>query len=78
MQLWLELGALGAALTRFCSGPGYSTRIGLQASAASGPHGGRGVSAAVATAYLVIGALSFGVWQEWWLGLGALAPLFAW
>jgi hypothetical protein len=23
-------------------------------------------------AYLVIGGLSFGVWQEWWLALGAL------
>ena len=30
-------------------------------------------AAASATAYLVIGGLSFGVWQEWWLALGALA-----
>lgn len=27
--------------------------------------------AAAAAAYFVIGALSFGVWQEWWLALGA-------
>ena len=26
-------------------------------------------------AYLVIGALSFGVWQEWWLALGALSAM---
>ena len=31
--------------------------------------------AAVAIAYLTIGALSFGVWQEWWLGLGVLAAV---
>ena len=31
-----------------------------------------GAAAGAVAAYLVIGALSFGVWQEWWLGLGAL------
>jgi hypothetical protein len=31
------------------------------------------VAAATAVTYLTIGALSFGVWQEWWLALGALA-----
>jgi hypothetical protein len=33
------------------------------------------VAASVATAfaYLTFDAFSFGVWQEWWLGLGALA-----
>jgi hypothetical protein len=30
-------------------------------------------AAAAAVAYLTIGALSFGVWQEWWLAVGALA-----
>lgn len=29
-------------------------------------------AAASCTAYLVFGSVSFGVWQEWWLGLGAL------
>ena len=29
-------------------------------------------AAAAVSAYLTIGALSFGVWQEWWLALGAL------
>jgi hypothetical protein len=28
---------------------------------------------ATATVHLVIGAISFGLWQEWWLCLGALA-----
>ena len=27
----------------------------------------------MAVSYLVIGALSFGVWQEWWIALGVLA-----
>jgi hypothetical protein len=31
------------------------------------------MAAAVLVSYLVIGGLSFGVWQEWWLGLGALS-----
>ena len=30
------------------------------------------VAAASACAYLMIGAVSFGIWQEWWLALGAL------
>jgi hypothetical protein len=30
------------------------------------------MAAGALVSYLVIGALSFGVWQEWWLGLGAL------
>jgi hypothetical protein len=30
------------------------------------------MAAAALVAYLVIGGLSFGVWQEWWLALGAL------
>ena len=31
------------------------------------------IAAAAAAAYLTIGALSFGVWQEWWLATGAIA-----
>jgi hypothetical protein len=30
------------------------------------------MAAAALVSYLVIGGLSFGVWQEWWLALGAL------
>jgi O-antigen ligase len=33
------------------------------------------VAAASCTAYLVFGSVSFGVWQEWWLGLGALTAI---
>ena len=68
LQLWLELGAIGAALAGvfFCWLAYGVVRISQRS---------RGEAAAAAGAlvsYLVIGALSFGVWQEWWLGLGAL------
>jgi hypothetical protein len=33
---------------------------------------GAAACAAAAGGYFTIGALSFGVWQEWWLALGAL------
>ena len=33
------------------------------------------ISAATGMAYLTFSAFSFGVWQEWWLALGALAAL---
>ena len=69
LQLWLELGAVGVALaTLFWAWLfGRIDRI----DAADRPMAA--ASAATATVYLVIGALSFGVWQEWWIALGALA-----
>ena len=68
LQLWLELGAIGAALAGvfFCWLAYGVVRISQRS---------RGEAAAAAGAlvsYLVIGSLSFGVWQEWWLALGAL------
>ena len=71
LQLWLELGSIGAALGaaffawviyRVVAWTGQSRRDGAMA-------------AAVVVSYLVIGGLSFGVWQEWWLALGALAAI---
>jgi O-antigen ligase len=69
IQIWLELGALGAALAGALIGWIGST---LTATSRINPS----LAAAGAgslTAYLVIGSLSFGVWQEWWLALGGLA-----
>ena len=71
LQLWLELGAIGAAMAaaffawilyRIVGWTGENRRDGAMA-------------AAVTVSYLVIGGLSFGVWQEWWLALGALAAI---
>jgi O-antigen ligase len=71
VQVWLELGAVGAVLTAaFWIGvwtliEGLVRRDRAAAAAASG----------TAVAYLTIGGLSFGVWQEWWLGLGSMAAV---
>ena len=69
LQLWLELGAPGALLGALFFGWVFaalaSERERDPQLAAAG--------AASATAYIVIGALSFGVWQEWWLAVGAIA-----
>ena len=75
LQLWLELGPIGAGLAALffawvfsrIAEIGRTDRVMAAAAAAS------------TTAYLTIGALSFGVWQEWWLALGAVtAAVCAW
>ena len=68
LQLWLELGAIGAALAGvfFCWLAYGVVRISERS------RGEAAMAAAALVSYLVIGGLSFGVWQEWWLGLGAL------
>lgn len=69
LQLWLELGAAGAALGAvfFC----WTAFTLANQAEESRAEAGAGFGALIA--YLTIGAISFGVWQEWWLGLGALA-----
>jgi O-antigen ligase len=66
LQLWFELGLVGALLAAGFWGlifwrlakPGQNRLFAATACAA-------------AFVYLVIGALSFSVWQEWWICLGA-------
>ena len=58
LQVWLELGGVGAALAAL-----LVLRLGWVAGA-SGP-AGAGVLAAAVT----VGMLSYGIWQEWWIGL---------
>lgn len=69
LQLWLELGVLGAVLAALFWA--FSLRW-LARDARSLVMAGAAASAA---AYLLFGAVSFGVWQEWWLALGALAAV---
>lgn len=69
LQLWLETGAVGVALT-------IALWTWLFLAIARLAREDRTMSAgaaATAAVYLVIGAVSFGVWQEWWLAAGALA-----
>ena len=68
LQIWLELGAVGAALVGvFFAVLAYGiVRLTEQS------RGLGAMAAAALTSYIVIGGLSFGVWQEWWLALGAL------
>jgi O-antigen ligase len=68
LQIWYELGAHGAILAALI----WWALLDLAARAAKHDRLGGAAAAAAATAYFVIGALSFGVWQEWWLGLGAV------
>lgn len=58
LQLWLELGVVGAVLAAWLVWV-------LGAAAARHGPAGAGAYAAIAT----VGALSFGVWQEWWWGV---------
>ena len=71
LQLWLELGlpgVLAAALVwvfifrRLARDARSYVAVGAAASAA---------------VYVFFGAISFGVWQEWWLALGALVAVIA-
>ena len=75
LQVWLELGAAGATLA---AAFWWLVLHGCAELRRRDPALGA-AAAASACAYLVIGALSFGAWQEWWLALGALtAALVAW
>lgn len=68
LQLWLELGAIGAALAGvfFCWLAYGVVRLCERSRTEAA------MAAGALVAYLAISALSFGVWQEWWLALGAL------
>jgi O-antigen ligase len=69
MQLWLELGLVGAALTAVF----FVWLIGRIDKLEAVDRPAAAAAAASLSAYLVVGALSFGAWQEWWLALAALA-----
>lgn len=69
LQLWLELGLPGVLLA--CA---FWIVLGRRISRLTDARPAAGqFAAATAVAYFTVGALSFGVWQEWWLAVGALA-----
>ena len=71
LQIWLELGALGAVLAALAWAFVFRRLARDDRSLTTAAIAG---SAAV---YLLFGLVSFGVWQEWWLALAALVAVIA-
>jgi O-antigen ligase len=69
LQTWLELGVPGVTLLSLFWAWLFTRLFDLT----TGDRTMGAAASAAACAYLSIGALSFGVWQEWWLAVGALA-----
>jgi O-antigen ligase len=71
LQVWLELGVLGAVLAALFWIAAFRRLSGDRRDLLAA-----GTAGSMAT-YLLFGAVSFGVWQEWWLALGALVACIA-
>jgi len=69
LQLWLETGAVGVAMAALF----WAWLFVRIDTVVADDRPAAAVMTATAAAYLTIGAISFGVWQEWWLALGAFA-----
>lgn len=69
LQVWLELGVLGAVLAAAV----WALSL-LRLSSATRSLVAAGMAAS-ATAYLLFALVNFGIWQEWWLALAAMVPL---
>jgi O-antigen ligase len=70
LQIWLELGVIGAVAAAAFWG------VVLSRLARPGPSLPAVATAACAAAYLLFG-VNFGVWQEWWVALGAVVAMLA-
>jgi O-antigen ligase len=70
LQLWVELGAVGAVLMAI-----LAVVVGRAIWRLADPVARAGAAAVLAAAYVILSA-SFGVWQNWWLAaLGIVAAL---
>jgi O-antigen ligase len=69
IQLWLETGLVGVALAALFFAWLFWRIDKVEAK----DRDAAAVMSATAASYLVIGAISFGVWQEWWIALGVFA-----
>lgn len=68
LQIWLELGAVGAL-----AADAFVVWLMMQlAKLAATDRPLAAIGTGCVCAYAVIGALSFGVWQEWWIATGAI------
>lgn len=71
LQVWLELGAIGALSAAVFWG------VTLPRLARPAPSLAAAATAASSAVFLLFLAVNFGVWQEYWLALGALVALLA-
>lgn len=71
LQIWLELGLVGAV----CAAAFWAAIFLRMSRKSADP--AIAVQAATGVVYLTFAAVSFGVWQEWWVALGALGATFA-
>jgi O-antigen ligase len=71
LQFWLELGGVGAVLAA------AFWWIVINRLRRDEPNPAAAAVAAACAVYLLFGALNFGAWQDWWLGLGALVAVSA-
>jgi len=70
LQVWLELGVIGAI--------GAAAFWGVTLARMSRPVREPAMAAlcACSAVYLLFGAINFGIWQDWWLALGVLVVAF--
>jgi O-antigen ligase len=71
LQVWLELGVLGAVAAALAWAFVFRRMARDQRSLVAA------ATAGSASVYLFFGVVSFGVWQEWWLALAALVAVIA-
>jgi O-antigen ligase len=71
LQVWLELGAVGALSVAVFWG------VTLPRLSRPAPSLAAAATAASTAVFLLFLAVNFGVWQEYWLALGALVPMLA-
>ncbi|MHB8283579.1 MAG: O-antigen ligase family protein [Caulobacteraceae bacterium] len=69
IQLWLETGLVGVALAALF----FAWLFWRIDKVEAADRDAAAIMAATTAAYLTIGAISFGVWQEWWIALGVFA-----
>ncbi|MFL5298347.1 MAG: O-antigen ligase family protein [Phenylobacterium sp.] len=71
LQAWMELGVAGAVTAAAFWAVSFAR---LSRTSASLPAAAVAASMAV---YVLFGSLNFGLWQEWWLAMGALVAMLA-
>jgi O-antigen ligase len=71
LQIWLELGLVGAVAAAAFWG------LGLIRLEREEPDQAAAAVAGSAAAFLLFGWINYGVWQQWWVALGVYVPVLA-